>query len=67
MDSTFQARDRANVRLAELVDTALEVYLELGAPAAAKFLTNAGASFATVVRVLSEPEKRRAVVKVTSA
>lgn len=53
------ACDRANTRLSELVEMALKIALESGPHSAATLLTEGGADFALVVRVLSEPNRRR--------
>jgi hypothetical protein len=50
---------RANKELARAVDQALELLNEDGQRAASTFLTDAGASFSTIVRVLAEPGRRR--------
>jgi hypothetical protein len=52
--------DRTNVQLAAAVDYALELLIQESPGAAAKHLTDSGARFATVVRVLAEPGRRRA-------
>lgn len=59
MSPNSKAPDRANSHMAELVDAAVELQLELGPRAAASFLTANGASFQLTVRVLSEPGRRR--------
>jgi hypothetical protein len=54
------APDRANTRLADLVNTALELQNEEGTQSAVALLTDAGASFATISRVLCDASRRRA-------
>jgi hypothetical protein len=51
--------DRPNTRLAALVDAALDVQNAEGMRAAALLLTEAGASFATIGRVLCDQTQRR--------
>jgi hypothetical protein len=58
MRSTYQS-DRADVQMAVIVDIAVELLAARGRRAAATFLDASGASFAIVVRVLSEPSRRR--------
>jgi hypothetical protein len=57
---TTTSTDRSNIDLAAVVDQALAVSIEHGARAAARFLMSHGAGFALTVRVLAEPERRRA-------
>jgi hypothetical protein len=59
MTSIASTPDRPNAQLASAVDIALDLQTEYGRRAAARFLDVAGASFATTVRVLSEPDRRR--------
>jgi len=53
--------DRPDRDRARLVEAALELQTEHSPQVAAAFLTDNGFGFATVVRVLSEPERRRAL------
>jgi hypothetical protein len=59
MTAFSPACDRANTRLSELVEKALHIALESSPHSAAKLLTDGGADFALVVRVLSEPNRVR--------
>jgi hypothetical protein len=52
--------DRPNVQLAAIVDIGLELVAVHRKDEAVEFLTVSGVSFATLVRVLSEPLRRRA-------
>lgn len=51
--------DRENTQLAQLIDVAIELGNEQDLKAATAFLIGAGVGFATTVRVLSEPKRRR--------
>lgn len=57
---TSTATDRPNIQLAAAVDHALDLLNEDGRRAAVTLLESAGASFATIGRVLCEPARRRA-------
>lgn len=59
MNTVSTHNDRPNTDRAGLVDAAVSIQLEHGPQVAARFLTSGGVSFATTVRVLSEPSRRR--------
>jgi hypothetical protein len=60
MTSTTDPSDRPNVQMAATVDIAIELFAARGRRNASTFLDASGASFATIVRVLAEPGRRRA-------
>lgn len=57
--ASSQPGDRSNVQLGATVDIGVELLAARGRRAAATFLDAAGVSFATTVRVLAEPYRRR--------
>lgn len=59
MRGTNEVGSRQNVALSAIVETAVGMSLENGRKDAARFLHRHGASFKLIVRVLSEPNRRR--------
>jgi hypothetical protein len=59
MTSSMNTADRSDVQLAAIVDIAIELVAVDRRDDAVQFLTASGASFATTVRVLAEPDRRR--------
>lgn len=51
--------DRPNIQLSAVVDQALDLAEQKGVRTAAAFLTQYGADFALICRVLQEPTRRR--------
>jgi len=51
--------DRSDLATAKTVDRAIVIASEKGRAAAADYLARAGVNFAVIVRVLSEPSRRR--------
>lgn len=54
---------RADETTAAIVNAALRTLAEHGRQAAAAYLEERNVNFATIVRVLNEPERRRAMVR----
>jgi hypothetical protein len=59
LTSSTNTADRSAVQLAAIVDIAIELVAVDRRADAVRFLTASGASFATTVRVLAEPRRRR--------
>ena len=55
----MQALSRSDLVTAQIVDDGIALQATHGASLAAAYLTENGVSFSVIVRVLSEPQRRR--------
>lgn len=53
------ASSRPGQTIAKIVDAGIALQISHGSPYAAEYLTKNGVGFAVIVRVLSEPHRRR--------